>query len=257
MIGDLIMNIIVSQLPFVAYSLGQMAALPPEYGIEIFIEHGNSYLWDHTIPEVLKERFGLFSIHGPFVKINLASPDIDWAGIIENYKWTFEYCRKYNAVHCVLHPNADFPEGVSRVDAQSLSLERVEYLSRLAMSYGVELLVENMPYRNEVFNQEEFAGLFSQIKTIGFLIDTGHALITQWDMDKLIACLNSRIKAYHIHDNHGDADKHLKVGEGNINWSGFFANVKRYSPEAVLVLEYNTGPIDEIVKNIEFIKQYL
>ena len=86
---------------------------------------------------------------------------------------------------------------------------------------------------------------------MSFLIDTGHAILNKWNMTEVLGTLKDRIRAYHVHDNFGDGDTHLKVGEGPTDWTKFFEDYKKYSPDARLVLEYARGPVSEIVKSID------
>ena len=78
-----------------------------------------------------------------------------------------------------------------------------------------------------------------------------------WDISKLLSDLGTRIRAYHVHENFGDADSHLKVGEGPLDWNQFFLDYKQNSPNARLVLEYMYGPMDSIIENIALVESYL
>ena len=128
-------------------------------------------------------------------------------------------------------------------------------LDELARSQGVELLVENMPFTEQIMDQEAFLQTFGPEKHLRFLIDTGHAILNHWDMAAVMEELGCRIRAYHVHDNYGDFDAHLKVGEGPADWRKFFRDYKAYTPDARLVLEYAQGPIDAITKNIGLVEQ--
>jgi len=253
------MDIIISHLPYLGTWISAMNGIPKEYGIEVFIEYGNDYFWKYTIKELMDGRTGKLSIHGPFCQINLAAKDCNWQDVLETYKWSFDCCNKYNAVHCVCHPHAAMPdyEGFQLIDNQKLAVERVNKLNEIAKSQGVEMLVENMPYPTLVLQQDDFVNYLKPIEDIQFLIDVGHAMLHNWDITKLLADLGDRIRAYHVHENFRDADSHLKVGEGPLDWKQFFSDYKKYSPEARLVLEYMHGPIDSIIENIALVKSYL
>ena len=57
--------------------------------------------------------------------------------------------------------------------------------------------------------------------------------------------LGSRVKAYHIHDNGGDADSHLRFLSGvpgGIDWRRFVEGVVKFTPNATLTLEYGASP---------------
>jgi len=253
------MDIIVSHLPYLGCYINALHELPKEYGIEVFIEYGNDYFWKYTLKEMMEGRTGRLSIHAPFCQMNLASDKCNFEEVKETYKWTFDLCQKHNAIHCVCHPCAGVPDDPDFVleDGQKLALERVLELNSIANSMGVEMLVENMPYQKLVFQQEDFTRVFGGAPELNFLIDIGHAMLHKWDIPKLLKDLNSRIRAYHVHENYSDIDAHLKVGEGPLDWQKFFNDFKQYTPDARLVLEYLHGPVSEIVDTIGVIKGYL
>ncbi|HQB65048.1 MAG TPA: sugar phosphate isomerase/epimerase, partial [Fibrobacteraceae bacterium] len=244
------MDIIVSHLPYLGYSIINMKDLPKQYGIEIFAEYGNNYYWKYHLAELMNGRTGKLSVHGPFCQINLASKECNWNDVLETYKLSYDICNQYNAVHCVCHPHGPMPdyEGFVLEDGQKLALERVVILNEIAKSEGVELLVENMPFPELVFQQDDFVKYFASVEDINFLIDIGHAMLHGWDISKLLSDLGTRIRAYHVHENFGDADSHLKVGEGPLDWNQFFLDYKQNSPNARLVLEYMYGPMDSIIE---------
>ncbi|MEA5004553.1 MAG: sugar phosphate isomerase/epimerase, partial [Christensenella sp.] len=159
---------------------------------------------------------------------------------------------------CVLHPHGPVPDepGFVRQDSYKRVLERTLELDNIAKKENVELLVENMPFTDQLMDQEVFLKTFEPENQLKFLIDTGHAILNKWNMTEILKTLKSRIRAYHIHDNFGDFDAHLKVGEGPTDWTKFFKDYWLYTPDARLVLEYAKGPIDSITENVETVKEY-
>ncbi len=253
------MDIIISQLPYMGWTVEKLDALPKEYGIEVFIECGSDYFWRHVLKMLMKDRDGRLSVHGPFVQLNLADKHCDFEAVKESYRWCFDICNQFNAAHCVCHPHAEIPSypGYRMKDGQKLALERTLVLNQMAKEAGVQMLVENMPYINLVFEQEDFVEIFGGAPELEFLIDVGHAMLNRWDITQVQAELGRRIRAYHIHENKGDFDAHLKVGEGPLDWQKFFADYKTYTPDARLVLEYASGPLSAIIDNIALVKSYL
>lgn len=250
------MDIIISHLPYIGYSVFNMAEIPKQYGVEIFVEYGDDYYWKYQLKKIMAGRTGKLSVHGPFCEINLAAEDCAFEEVKDSFKRAFEMVNKYNAVHCVLHPHAQIPyPGFNLEDGHKRALERTLVLDEMARNQNVELLVENMPFTNQLMDQKAFLDTFGPEKHLRFLIDTGHAILNHWDMAEVQKTLGTRIRAYHIHDNFADYDAHLKIGEGPTDWEGFFKDYKSYTPDARLVLEYAQGPIDSIIENIELVKQ--
>jgi len=254
------MNIVVSTAAYLAFNIVDMAKLPRDLGVEALIENANDFVWRRAFEILLNDRPSQFTIHGPFLYMNLAAKDCPFDEVIENYKWTFEYYNKYGAKHVVLHPHGNFGSDYSEDDKsrQSRCLERVNTLAELAHQNHVNLLVENLPYAHHLFDQEEYVDIFRQIPTVNSLIDVGHSLIKGWDVPKLLHDLGPRIDAFHIDDNNGPGtpDSHFKAGDGIWNYKEFFTAYNKYCPNARLVLEYLGVPTDEIVKSAAWVREY-
>lgn len=252
------MEIGISNLFCMGLQGGILKQLPKELGVEIFAECGSEYHWNHLLPEVMEGRSAFLSVHGPFQRLDLSDPEADFEEMKQAYIQTFQLCRKFDAKHCVCHPYEGARPENDTVDAldnaRQTALERVLCLAELAKQYNVELLVENMPQKNGLLDEDAFLELFAPHKELCFLIDTGHANLQKWDMEMAFKRLGSRIKGYHLNDNNGDFDSHLKVWEGSFDWENFFAGYTKYTPDAVLVCEYNFGPLDEILASADRIR---
>ena len=254
------MNIYVSNLCYPGLMTQAMKKLPLDIGVEIFCEIGNDYYWDNLLPILLNGRDLPLSVHGPFQRLDLSDRKKDFTHMLEAYVWAFKLCKKYGAKEIVCHPydggrpSDDTPEELK--DARRCSLERILVLNKIAKQYDVTLLVENMPEKTGMLNQKTFIELFGPHKELYFLIDTGHAMLQDWDMDYAFRTIGKRIKGYHVHDNFGDADSHLPVGKGGFDWDRFFKGYCEYSPNAALVCEYNVGyDMAEVLDSIELIRE--
>lgn len=58
------------------------------------------------------------------------------------------------------------------------------------------------------------------------MLDTGHAHVNGWDIPAVVKALGERLVACHVHDNDGNGDAHLPVGQGDIDWKAYFGAVK-------------------------------
>lgn len=251
------MNIYVSNLAFQGLGCGKMKYLPENVGIEVFCETGNDYYWNHLLPELLENHRAPLSIHGPFQRLDLSDPYADFDEQKAAYIWAFELGKKFGAEDCVCHPyHGKRPENDTKeasTRAKQTSLERILELNRISNEYGIELLVENMPETDGLLDEQGFIDLFEPHDELNFLIDVGHAHLQKWDMDYALGRLGNRIKGYHLSDNAGDFDSHLKVGEGSIEWDAFFRTAIKHTPDAKIVLEYNFGPLENVVNSINLV----
>lgn len=238
-----------------------MVNLPRELGIEVLIENANDFVWRHALKELLIDRPSQFSIHGPFLYMNLASPNCEMDQVVENYKWTFDYYNTYGARHVVLHPHGQIlePQKEDAETRKARCLENINTIAELALKENVNLLVENLPYAYTVFGQEDYFDLFKQIPSVGSIIDVGHCLIKGWDIPTVLEILGSKIDAFHINDNYGlnQADVHMKVGDGVFDYKEFIKAYKKFCPDARLVLEYLNVTTEEIVENANMISNLL
>lgn len=255
------MHIAVSNLAYQGLFTNRLLRLPKDIGMEVYSETGSDFYWDHLIPKLMDGRTGPFSVHGPYQNINLSDPDLEYDAVRDLYIWTFALCKKYGAAHCVCHPYSYYSTKTMTEEEiqirKTCCLARVTELNRIAQEYGVELLVENMADKDGLLDQDGFAELFGSQNELRFLIDTGHANLQNWDLNRMFEQLGDRIHGYHLNDNFGDGDSHLKVWEGSFDWDTFFAGYRRYTPQATLVCEYMNGTIDEIVSSVESIKRHL
>lgn len=104
---------------------------------------------------------------------------------------------------------------------------------------GARLVLENV-FEEGPENLLPLFELFDQHgpRQIGLCLDVGHvnthgrAPLTAW-----VEAFGSRIAHLHLHDNDGDADAHRGLGQGSIDFEGFFAALEPYGPPAVATLE--------------------
>ena len=81
---------------------------------------------------------------------------------------------------------------------------------------------------------------------VGFVYDTGHALISAGsEALTILEAMGERVAAWHLADNAGDRDSHLAPGHGFVNWSGVFqiaADLKFTHPIVMETAPWGAGP---------------
>ena len=110
-----------------------------------------------------------------------------------------------------------------------------------AKKAGVRLAFENVGYHgSSIYTQEEYIHALDGVDPIvGYLIDVGHAHVNAWDIPGTIDAVSHRLYGLHLHDNRGNCDAHLPMGEGTIPWDQVLAAIGRIqTPECEFVLEY-------------------
>lgn len=227
----------VSDLLFAGFTKYAMRDLSKEYGIEFFYEFGKDYYWDNEVAAWGKRSL---SIHGPCVAVNLA--DKSHKNYAKIFAKTFAYAKKIKAGFVVVHTN----EGWSgeREQVQNLVIRRLRNVLELGEQYGVQVLIENVglrPKQSLLFDLPEFMALLDVFPQAGVLLDTGHAHVNGWDIPAVIKTIGKRLVACHLHDNSGQGDEHLPIGQGSIAWEAYFKAIKKYAPKSIQVLEYCRG----------------
>ena len=115
----------------------------------------------------------------------------------------------------------------------------LEFFSRLipeAKREGVTICFENMPMKNLSISTFESCNKFLDMlnsEKMGNWLDTGHAWGFGTEPADAVRMLGNRIKAFHIHDNNGDYDRHLLPTWGTINWEEFKKAIKECVDESV------------------------
>ena len=256
------MGFSISNCGFLADSFGGMAALPSEFGVEIQVEFGTEFYWKKMLPKVMAGRSGNLSIHGQFTDIALDAEDLDEEAIMDYYKWGFDRYNQFGATHFVIHPDGklEAPAIEAEVAARrQRAIDRIGRLSDMAKAMDVNLLVENLRPKGYgmVFDQDHFIDLFRQLPQVGCLIDTGHLQLSGWSFTQVLSALAHKIHAYHINDTYGLLDEHKPVGQGVIDWVGFFRDYKTYTPHAEMVLEYKGCGVTQLVANAQLITSIL
>ena len=145
----------------------------------------------------------------------------------------------------VIHPI--MPYGIEDLKLQKekethdLNLEFFKKLVAFAKQYDVVICLENMPFRNfSIAKPGEILELVKEINDEHFKIclDTGHvAVFPELSLGDEIRKLGDYIKAFHIHDNMGDADCHLYPTKGIIDWCDFANAIRDIDFNGVLSLE--------------------
>jgi sugar phosphate isomerase/epimerase len=85
--------------------------------------------------------------------------------------------------------------------------------------------------------------------------DNGHLLVfTRWSAESWVKTLGEAIAHCHLHDNMGELDEHLPVGQGKENWPALLEVLARHAPRAVLVAESDS--LDNNKVSIERLRGY-
>ncbi|KUG20085.1 MAG: sugar phosphate isomerase/epimerase [Methanomicrobiaceae archaeon] len=171
------------------------------------------------IKEVLASTDLLVTVHAPYSDLNLASLNYPiWRESIRQICSCIEHAADLTD-RVTIHPGFVSPVGklVPDVVWKTQKAALVE-IGAFAADRGVLACLENMISIREFLCRypEELLGMTEGVEGIGITLDVGHAHTTG-NLDGFLRCL-SRIDHLHVHDNHGDHDEHLALGDGTIPW---------------------------------------
>ena len=192
---------------------------------------------EHQLPLIaprlamMMENYDMtFSLHAPFCDINIASLNerIRESSVMEIINMV-EYAVNMNMRTVTFHPGL-YSMAVPDMQERSVmnAKRSLRMLDRISEEYGVIMALENMPSMPFMLGHtaEEMSFLIDGTN-LPICFDVGHAN-TVGEIDKIIDALGDRIVNVHIHDNDGTADKHMTIGDGNIDFEACIKKLGRY-----------------------------
>ncbi len=198
---------------------------------------------EHRLPSVesrfrdLMPSYKLsYSIHAPISDINIGSLNerIREDSVIELLT-TAESAANLNIDLMTIHPGmTSMAVPYMEEKAVEKAKKSLRSLDRISSEYGVRIAVENMPAFPFMLGRtaEEMKDLIESTN-LGFCLDIGHANTTD-QIDDLIREFKDRLINVHIHDNHGENDEHLTLGEGSIDFKRVLDLLKGYSSNFII-----------------------
>lgn len=236
------------------------ALMANEVGIEIFAEGPE---WREPkvgiklMKELLRDHNGPRSLHAPFFDLNPAS---DYPAIRELtlavLKRSLELAPELECEYVVIHPDSYSSHIFNRIETQKRAKDALYFLAAEASKAGVKLAIENVGYGpTQLFDSHEFTNLAYEIENIAALLDVGHAYLNGWDIPQVIGQLEEKLVALHLHDNRGQADEHLPLGDGKINYQPIWEALTSIPSTPALVLEYYKVPLNRVLSDVQYLKQ--
>ncbi len=192
------------------------------------------------------------TIHSPFLDLNPGALDITIREATRRrMRQTMQVAEFLKPRVIVVHPGFDeLHYGDHRMEwLKNSIIFWAEFVSR-AESLGTVLAAEN------IFDREPstLKGLIEAVDSPCFrhCFDVGHFnLFASIGLEQWFDEMGELVVESHIHDNHGQWDEHLPVGEGEIDFDRFFRLLKRYAPTAVWTIEaHSTEHLQRALKNI-------
>jgi sugar phosphate isomerase/epimerase len=229
--------------------------LNPEIGFDA--ESLDRYSVSDVIPigDEFFARGLVTTLHAPFIDLAPGSSDPQVRAITRRrFEQTLKFVSVFRPKTFVCHAGYDEKRyGFIRDLWIENSIEMWSWLGRRVRDEGSSLMLEN------VFEQrpEDMSVLLDNLDRaeVGFCLDTGHqAAFSNTPLETWVVSLASYIGQLHINDNKGKKDEHLAIGEGNVDFRGFFKQLRAVKGEPpVITLEPHRE--EDLWPSLEYIER--
>jgi sugar phosphate isomerase/epimerase len=191
--------------------------------------------------ELLESYIVTFALHAPSRGVNIASvlEPIRRASV-EVTRDCFRIAAEVNA-NVIIHPGY-FAWEEEREQATRQFIRSLSDLNNLAKEYSITYYVENMGNWNYFFLR--YPSELPLIGETGLALDVGHAYLNKC----LDAFLDCPIRHVHIHDNDGNDDAHLPVGDGTIDFGKVMKAVMQNGAVPIIEVSTFAGVVDSITR---------
>jgi len=203
------------------------------FGVEVWTNRGWDEPWlDDKLAQEIKEACAGAS------HVSVHTRPEHWRWNPHGLSDEVDLCATIGASVLILHPGSfGLDDPGSRPDFPG-----IVRLATRARELGVQLVLENTPdtmWALDLVLDE--VGDDPGKTNLGICIDVGHAYISQDAGREPIRNYLERYKGQlvhlHLHDNFGDADEHLPLKEGSIDWQNLADTLKTIDYHGPAVLE--------------------
>ena len=215
--------------------------------VEIF------YPYDKTIEEQITyennakkfEKYNIeFVLHLPFGPKSDLLNEEQYNIILQRMKDGIDFGKKFNVKKYTLHLGSFKKDKVDRKYSVNKCIETMKILCDYA--YPSYIMIENMPGFNELgYSPNEIKEIL--VKTnkpnAKFIIDFGHANVSEYSIKDYIYTLKDYLVHTHISDNDGSCDQHKPIGYGNIDYKEVYSLMNEVNYKELYCLEiiYHTS----------------
>lgn len=214
----------------------------PDLGVELVAFTHDEPYWQRLVNVLPKLRCPL-TFHGPWIGVEVTSaPDSDAGQWLKTaYTNVFDLAAQYAARHVVVHYSQLHFDEKTHATAQQHAYQNLADLLALAEARGVNMVIENLCRAKtgiHLFSNEEYFDLFERFPKAHAIIDVGHANVNGLDVERFLATYGERVTSYHLNNNDGTGDLHWNIFRGTYPIREHMKWVRKYTPDANVVLEY-------------------
>lgn len=205
-----------------------------------------------SLKEIAKKHGIEYSLHAPFVDVNIASPIKPMLTLsLKRVKQSINHASALDAILVVIHPGAytgisSFTPGAS----WKQNTESLEDIYRYAEKKGVNVAIENLPakYWFLMSSPQDFIRFYKETGlSIGIVLDLGHAHL-EGQIEPFFNQVADKIVHVHASNNDGSDDQHNGVEDGTINYNHFAENLRKIGYDKWVIVESSRKVPESLAK---------
>ena len=247
------MKIGASTLAGIEFELEKTLDFIENLGIE-YAELVHQYPAEFIDSEILESYSLKYSIHAPFMDVNISSPrDQSRLNSIAQIKSSIDLANEINAEAVVVHPGliSFLANKYFKKEVYEFANQSIKEIGDYAKNLGVMATIENMPnFESMIYQNIVDLNQLLVENEMHMTLDIGHANHVGYAPEDMIF---DSIKHVHVHDNLGDDDSHLPLGEGSIDLKYIINTLESKNYDGIYILEVND--YDSIKKSYEYMKK--
>ena len=232
------------------------AGLNPEIGIDAQALERFSHGQFERVAAKLKACGLRITLHGPFMDLSPGSEDPEIAQLTRmRFEQMLRLVPVFKPVSVVCHAGYDWRRyGYNRERWLEKSAAVWAWLARRIADQGSRLVLENVYERSP----QELLALFAKLEgfPIGFCLDIGHQAVfgctplAQWLQD-----LGPYLEQLHLHDNNGDKDAHLALGQGGIDFDSLLPSLQQRGAGRPFLFTLEIRSREDLKSSLGFLKE--
>lgn len=196
------------------------------------------------------------TFHGPFMDLSPGGVDRRIKEVtLDRFSQTIEIAGLFKPKVIVFHPGYEKWKFDGNVGLWfESSLQTWKPLVEEAKEWGLTIAIENVFEENP----DPLTMLLNEIRSphFKFCFDTGHHhVFSKTPLSLWMETLRDDLVEVHLHDNHGEMDEHLPVGEGRFDFNELFSLFSRWRLTPIHTLE----PHEEahLWRSLEAVTKYI
>ena len=218
-----------------------------------YVEILHQYPNDEIDTDLLNSYDLNYTIHSPIVNINIASLNRAIRKTsIDEIKKSIDIANKIDSNIVVVHPgNIPFLGRDFEDHIYNLADEAFKELGEYGEDLGVTATIENMPsFEGFMYTNMNQLNNTLEEHDLYMTLDIGHGYHSGHSPNEMYF---DRVKHIHIHDNFGDDDSHLALGEGSIDLKHIIQTYESKSYDGIYMIEVNDK--DSVKKSFDYLNK--